>query len=93
MNNTDRSFLPAAIGRPADILEPQAGFARRVLGGPWQLLQAPVQALNRRFAAAREEAELAALDDHLLHDLGLKRSLIDHTPCVRVDAAPCLGIG
>lgn len=54
-------------------------LAAKTLEWPRHLLRAPVEALNRRRDEARLTADLAALDDHVLADLGLQRSLVDRS--------------
>jgi uncharacterized protein YjiS (DUF1127 family) len=61
-------------------------YAARAVSWPTRLLRAPFEALNRRRKEARLQAELAALDDRLLADIGLRR-----VPADRWDAlnGPC----
>ncbi len=60
--------------------------ASRALSWPTRSLRAAVEGLNRRRERARLDAELAALDDRLLADIGLRRG-----PADRWDAlnGPC----
>ena len=58
----------------------------RLLSLPGSLLQRSARAFERHREAALDRAALAALDQRLLADLGLKRSLIDPADLCR---RPC----
>ncbi len=58
----------------ADVL----GFAAKAVSLPTRLLKAPVAALKRSRQEARAQAEFAALDSHVLADIGLRRAPADH---------------
>jgi uncharacterized protein YjiS (DUF1127 family) len=62
------------LSRPSGALV----LAARILSWPTRLLRAPVDALQRQRTQARAEAALAALDDRLLADIGLRRTPGDH---------------
>ncbi len=68
--------------QPADI----RSLATKAITWPARLLRAPVDALNRRREAARAHAELAALDDRLLADIGLRRAPADQLQAIN---GPC----
>lgn len=53
------------------------GALGRILSAPMHAAQRAGHALERSRERAHIRAELAALDPHLLADLGLRRSLID----------------
>ena len=81
-----RTFLHTPFeqfqANPSDVL----AFAARAASLPTRLLRAPIAALNRRRQSGQAQAELAALDDHLLADIGLRRAPGDrlqpvNTPC------------
>ncbi len=57
--------------------------AAKVFGTPWQLLRAAHDATTRRRETARQRADIAALDAHLLRDIGLRRSLVDRSQLLR----------
>lgn len=61
-------------------------LAAKVLAWPTRLLLAPVEALQRQRAQARAEAAVAALDDRVLADIGLRRAPGDRWQ--RIDG-PC----
>lgn len=69
--HTTSDRLPARSG---DVLT----LAARAISWPARLLRAPVEALNRHRVEARAVAELAALDDRLLADIGFRRGPADH---------------
>jgi len=68
-----------AFGRLLPATTSLRDIAARTLDWPRQLLRAPVDALNRHRDEARLAADLAALDQHVLADLGLHRSLVDRS--------------
>jgi uncharacterized protein YjiS (DUF1127 family) len=55
--------------------------ARPRFSWPLELLKRPAQALGRRLSATQNCNDLAALDPHLLADIGLRRSLV-HPACL-----------
>ena len=57
--------------------------AAKIFGTPWQLLRAAHEAAGRRRETARLRAEVAALDQHVLTDIGLRRSLVDRSQLLR----------
>jgi uncharacterized protein YjiS (DUF1127 family) len=69
--HTPFDHIPA---RPGDAL----GLAARIASLPSRLLRAPVEALDRRRRERQADAELSALDSHLLADIGLRRAPADH---------------
>ncbi len=73
-----RTFLPSPFEQfstgPADVL----AFAAKAVGLPTRLLRAPVAALKRSRQEAQAQAEFAALDSHVLADIGLRRAPADH---------------
>lgn len=52
-----------------------------ILSWPLDLVKRSTTALGRRRKAARHRGELAALDPHVLADIGLRRSLV-HPACL-----------
>lgn len=61
-------------------------FVARAVSWPTRFLRTSVETLNRRREQARLQAELAALDDHLLTDIGLRRAPADRWDAVN---GPC----
>ncbi len=73
-----RTFLHSPFEQlstaPADVL----AFAAKALSLPARLLSAPVAALKRSRQEAQAQAEFAALNRHVLADIGLRRTPADH---------------
>jgi len=66
-------FEQSAAG-PSEIL----AFAAKAVSLPTRLLRAPVEALKRSRQQAQASAEFAALDSHVLADIGLRRAPAGH---------------
>ena len=74
-----RSFLQTPFEqfspRPADFV---ALAAKAAISLPTRLLRAPVEAMKRSRREAQAQAAFAALDSHVLSDIGLRRTPADH---------------
>ncbi len=71
-------MLPRSL---TDDLFSRDAQARPAFTWPLALLKLPAQALGRRLGAAQNCGDVAALDPHLLADIGLRRSLA-HPACL-----------
>jgi len=81
-----RTFIPTNFEQFSTSSASVRNLAEKALGLPTRLLRAPVEALNRQRKQALARAEFAALDSHLLADIGLRRAPIGqlrpvNTPC------------
>lgn len=81
-----RAFLPSSFEQfsaaPADVL----ALAAKAVSLPTWLVRAPVAALKRSRRQAQAQAEFAALDRHVLADIGLRRAPADRSQPVN---GPC----
>jgi len=73
-----RTFLHSPFAQFSTGSGDVLAVAAKALSLPTRLLGVPVAALKRSRQAARAQAEFAALNSHVLADIGLRRAPADH---------------